>query len=147
MEAKICNKCKNELEIKFFQFKNKKENKRHTICSICQKQYKNKWYKNNHKINKNKFIERTKKNKEKKQQKLYEYLKDKSCIDCGENNILTLEFDHINPKDKIGNIGRMASQGLSWEKILYEINKCEIRCANCHRIKTAKQFSWQKLKF
>lgn len=30
----------------------------------------------------------------------------------------------------------------SWDEILDEIKKCEVVCANCHRIRTAKQFNW-----
>jgi hypothetical protein len=38
-------------------------------------------------------------------------------------------------------------QAYSWTSILAEINKCEIRCANCHRRRTALQFGWPKLTF
>ena len=40
-------------------------------------------------------------------------------------------------------IGRM----VKWNLILEEIKKCEVRCANCHRIKTANQFGFEKLKW
>ena len=32
-----------------------------------------------------------------------------------------------------------------WKTVLEEINKCEVRCANCHRQKTAKDENWYKL--
>ena len=28
----------------------------------------------------------------------------------------------------------------SWDKVLAEIEKCDVRCANCHRRRTAQQF-------
>lgn len=31
---------------------------------------------------------------------------------------------------------------LVWEKILEEISKCEIRCKNCHSLKTAERGGW-----
>jgi 5-methylcytosine-specific restriction endonuclease McrA len=46
------------------------------------------------------------------------------------------EFDH--QKDKFRNISELLRTH-SWEKILEEIKKCEIRCANCHRRKTHKE--------
>lgn len=32
-----------------------------------------------------------------------------------------------------------------WNKILSEIEKCDVRCANCHKRRTARQFNWSKL--
>jgi hypothetical protein len=32
----------------------------------------------------------------------------------------------------------------SWKDLLNEIAKCDVRCANCHRIRTAQQNRWAK---
>lgn len=74
------------------------------------------------------------------------YLKDKSCIKCGINDIRVLEFDHINPKTKSFSIARAITSTLSWENILSEMAKCQILCVNCHKIKTAKEANWYKNK-
>jgi hypothetical protein len=68
--------------------------------------------------------------------KLYEYLSDKKCIDCGEDDPIVLEFDHQDPKTKIKNVASMLSGHYSWSSVLSEIMKCKVRCANCHRRKT-----------
>ena len=34
--------------------------------------------------------------------------------------------------------------GYKWETVQTEINKCKIRCRNCHQIKTHKQFGYFK---
>ena len=62
---------------------------------------------------------------------LVEYLLIHPCVDCGERDIVVLEFDHI--ADKLGNVSALASGGRTWEFIKAEIDKCEVRCANCHR--------------
>ncbi|MEK7572655.1 MAG: hypothetical protein AAB493_02265 [Patescibacteria group bacterium] len=72
--------------------------------------------------------------------KLLEFLSLKSCIDCGENDPIVLEFDHKNTDKKFKQISNMLSGHYSWESLQREIKKCEIRCANCHRRKTYLQF-------
>ena len=80
-------------------------------------------------------------------QKLLEYLSERACIDCGEKDPIVLEFDHRSPKEKSRNVARMLSGHFSWESVIGEIEKCEIRCANCHRRKSYKQFGhWGKTK-
>jgi hypothetical protein len=56
------------------------------------------------------------------------------CVDCGINNHIILDFDHL--RNKKYNISRMIHDGFSWKAIKKEIEKCEIVCANCHRIRT-----------
>lgn len=63
-------------------------------------------------------------------------VKSKGCIICGYNKCLdALVFHHINPaikyrpnykKDYIN------LQCMAWRKMLIEIDKCIIVCANCH---------------
>lgn len=138
MKNKICTKCALKKKEEDFSFKNKAQNKRKTICNECQKAYKNKWYQDNYLEKKDSFKESRKKYKDKLRQKMLDFLSNKKCIDCGEEDIVTLEFDHRENKED--NISRMLSNRRSWDDILNEINKCDIRCANCHKRKTAKQF-------
>lgn len=62
------------------------------------------------------------------------------CVDCGYNdNPIALDFDHIGT-DKVASISQMILVGnRSIESILQEIQKCEVVCANCHRIRTSKR--------
>ena len=68
-------------------------------------------------------------------QMMYTYLSTHPCIDCGEIDIRLLEFDHVRGH-KMANISRLLTQGRNWSIIEAEIDKCEVRCANCHRLKT-----------
>src|SRR2546425_1354527 len=68
---------------------------------------------------------------------LIEYLQAHPCIDCGETDIIVLEFDHV--RDKRDNIATLVSSSRTWPRILAEVQKCEVRCANCHRLKTAQR--------
>jgi hypothetical protein len=67
---------------------------------------------------------------------LWDRLSGAACVDCGESDILVLDFDHIG--DKLGNIADLAVRH-SWARVESEISACEIRCANCHRRRTAQR--------
>jgi 5-methylcytosine-specific restriction endonuclease McrA len=84
------------------------------------------------------------KGRKKKQDRLYNYLSGKCCEVCGEEDIVTLEFDHLEEKTDM--ISEMIFRR-KWEVVQTEINKCQILCANCHKRKTAEQFDWYVLEF
>ena len=66
-----------------------------------------------------------------------EYLASHPCVDCGEADIVVLEFDHvIGEKHKA--ISVLVQNAASTRRIAQEIAKCEVRCANCHRRRTAQ---------
>lgn len=63
------------------------------------------------------------------------HLKTHPCVDCGESDLILLDFDHRNPEDKKGKVARLAADGVSQSRILDEIQKCDVRCAKCHRLR------------
>lgn len=66
--------------------------------------------------------------------RLLEYFLEHPCVDCGETDPIVLEFDHKDSEHKEYNISsKLYNQ--TWETLLNEIVKCEVRCANCHRRK------------
>ena len=68
-----------------------------------------------------------------------EYLSQHPCVDCGEADPVVLEFDHRDPAAKAFNVGEAISKTWRWQVIEEEIAKCDVRCANCHRRRTARQ--------
>ena len=76
---------------------------------------------------------------------LVAYLLAHPCVDCGETDPVKLEFDHRDPSLKRGNIGFIAARK-PWHLVLREIEKCDVRCANCHARRTAKQQNWRKFR-
>jgi hypothetical protein len=75
---------------------------------------------------------------------LWRYLKMfGKCVDCGITDDRVLEFDHING-DKVSGVKRLADSLASLNRIKTEMRKCEVRCCNCHRIKTQIQLGWRK---
>ena len=74
------------------------------------------------------------KQKQQYKQRLKEIKEASGCTDCGEKNHIVLDFDHL--KDKKYNVSRMIHDGFAWKAIRKEIDKCEVVCSNCHRIRT-----------
>ncbi len=70
---------------------------------------------------------------------LIDSLKTSPCLDCGGVfNPWQMDFDHRDPKIKDGDISKLTKWG-SKKKILDEIKKCDLVCANCHRERTHRR--------
>ena len=76
----------------------------------------------------------------------YNYLSVHHCVQCGEADPVTLEFDHLDPAKKRFNISHGIQNTVLLEILIKEINKCQILCANCHRKKTAREQGWFKFR-
>ena len=62
------------------------------------------------------------------------------CADCGViYPPYITDFDHVNHETKLMNISRMRSKHMAIGKIIEEMDKCDVVCANCHRERTNKR--------
>lgn len=69
-------------------------------------------------------------------------VKNVPCMDCNiKYPVYVMDFDHKDQSEKVANVGQIVLQG-SWKKLYAEIEKCDVVCSNCHRIRTAKQLGW-----
>jgi len=138
-----CRTCDLDKPVNQFAWKVKNK-KKQSSCKDCH----NEWSKQHYQDNKAKVIRRSIENNQKvateNQRKMCKYLLDKMCIDCGENNLLVLDFDHLSNKEY--NVARMLSF-CSWNSILKEIEKCEVVCANCHRKRTQERANSYRFRF
>jgi hypothetical protein len=126
---KICCSCKIEKDLKEFSFKNKKKEVYSRECKVCHNIYNKKWYKKHTQERIDYARERT----VELSQKLKKYKRDLKCKNCNESHISTLDFHHRDSKEKDFSISEMIRKGYSWERILKEIEKCDVLCSNCHR--------------
>ena len=63
--------------------------------------------------------------------------KDRPCADCGRRYPrFVMDFDHRDTATKRYNIGRDALSRLNVQQLLSEVAKCDVVCANCHRMRT-----------
>ena len=131
---KQCSKCLQDLDLNSFSSRGKE--RLHSACKDCCKKYSKSYYP----ANKSKWAIRNRNQTRKLANLIQVIKKDKACFDCNKTYpYYVMEFDHIKGV-KINSISRMRTCG-SWEKILKEIDKCELVCANCHRERT-----WNRLR-
>lgn len=73
------------------------------------------------------------------QTELLRQLRDIPCADCLQHfPFFAMDFDHRNPIDKAFEVTRMLGR-VDTEKLLAEVGKCDIVCANCHRERTYRR--------
>jgi protein-arginine kinase activator protein McsA len=64
-------------------------------------------------------------------------LKNAPCVDCGNRfHHAAMDFDHLPGFEKRASVSRLAEQVKSKSVILAEVAKCDLVCANCHRVRT-----------
>lgn len=143
---KKCSHCKKLLPETAFNWKFKNI-KRSVQCRDCSKAY----VKNHYNQNKKYYLEKAKKRNEIEKERCIQYIGSyllaHPCIDCGESDILVLEFDHKERETKIDNVSIILKRKLAFKTLVAEIKKCDVRCANCHRKKTAVESNNWKLQF
>ena len=137
----ICGKEKDDSE---FPFRSKKDGTRQTRCKQCQREYSKRHYaENKEKHNKRRYAH-AKKKRMVLRRKILEHFSSNPCVDCGEADPVVLDFDHVRG-DKKSEVSDLVRRCYDWSVIRDEIKKCDVRCANCHRRKTAMEQRWYHL--
>ncbi len=144
MAFRICTTCFVKKPVEHFSVRDIRIGRRHRVCKMCHKTYRRKHYLRN----KEKYIKKARRWNGKQRKSiedfLFRYLSKHPCIDCGEGDVVVLDFDHRY--DKRMAITQMMKNCYALETIKKEIKKCEVRCANCHRRRTAIECGYWKIK-
>lgn len=143
-KSKKCVSCKRRKTRNDFNKNKTKADGLSNTCFLCNRKRLKLYYRNN----KDRLVAavtiRGREIRERNRRRILNYLLEHPCVDCGETDPIVLDFDHISGKKK-ANVSKLANVGSrSWNAILEEIGKCEIRCANCHRKKTARSLMYFK---
>ena len=116
---KKCTACNELKQITLFAKRKRYKDGRNSRCKKCIAKYRKRWYD--------------------KRREMITKIKDVPCKDCGiKYPPYVMQFDHRYPKDKQIEIGTDATN-YKWGKILDEVKKCDIVCANCHSIRTYRK--------
>lgn len=126
-----CCRCGKEKSEEEFRIRSSSSTGRQSACKECAKAYDKQWLKEHPKKSK-KWIARA--NERRRETRIWfnEYKKTLRCCICGESHPGVLDFHHKDPIEKDKTVSDAVVQ---WgrERILKEVAKCDILCANCHR--------------
>jgi hypothetical protein len=142
--VKRCSACGEVKPVDDFMWNRKATGKRDSYCRSCRAVYKKAHYA----ANKDRYIKNgnawSAKLSAKRTTWLLKYFETHPCVDCGETDPVVLDFDHL--RDKLFDIG-VGLHYKNWDAVLAEIEKCEVRCANCHRRRTARSAGYARVFF
>lgn len=138
MERRRCGACKKNRLLKFFAARNKQAGTYQAWCRDCRSSYDQVRY--NSSDEQKRIRRKNDRIRERNAKFICDYLLAHPCVECDESDPLVLDFDHVRG-DKRFNVSTAVRNCYSLETISTEIAKCDIRCASCHRRKTAKTFA------
>ncbi len=130
-----CSRCQQFKPPDSFNWRRKRIGQRDSYCRPCRADYKQEHYAANRQRYMDHAGKRRRAVRAERMAYLAEFFETRPCVDCGETDLRVLEFDHRG--DKSFNVG-YGLQRHAWPRVLAEIDKCDVRCANCHRRKTAR---------
>ncbi len=139
---KRCYSCKTEKPLVDFPVNRKRADGHGSMCKDCKKSYNASYYVDTKDRHNPARAARRNQLRSEAAEHVYKYLRSHPCVDCGEADIVVLDFDHRG--EKVAEINAMIHAGRAWPLILAEIQKCEVVCANDHRRRTAKTFGWRR---
>ena len=111
-------------------------------CRDCNRAASRRYYAENRERHIQTIVARTAKRRREAKTFLAAYLNDHPCVDCGTTDVRVLEFDHREPATKRAAVSVLAAEGYSLAAIRAEVGKCDVRCANCHLLRTSDQLNW-----
>lgn len=134
--ARLCPACSTEKTPDEF---NRKGGALQSKCRSCQRAYHRLYYRRN----KSRFITKNRRNKNRQRKRLRAILwdvKQRPCQDCGGSfHPWVMELDHRDGSTKTAAVADLASKGCTDARLLEEIEKCDVVCANCHRMRTYRR--------
>jgi hypothetical protein len=142
VETRHCSKCDRDLATS--SFTQRKNGRWAAYCRQCMSLYcRNHYEKNAAKHNARRKADRTR-YRLRNRKVVLDFLRSHPCIDCGETDLNVLDFDHVESQNKREEISLLSRRGRGLAELQLEMSRCVVRCANCHRRRTARQFGWAK---
>lgn len=130
---KTCTKCglpKDESEFSWSILGVKK----HSSCKRCRADERMGYYERNKEKELTYKWHRQLRMREQAKAFVEQYKATHPCVDCGKSDPRFLTFDHVRGT-KRKSISNMVNLGYTIESIQAELEKCEVRCLECHHLR------------
>ncbi len=138
--VRTCSRCHAVKPIDEFAIKERTRGTRRSYCRPCARAYGREHYERNRAY----YLAKARRSRARfraaSRDLAYDYLKTHPCVDCGESDPVVLEFDHRDPGTKLLSVSELIRHR-SAAMVAAEIEKCDVRCVNCHRRRTASQIA------
>ena len=141
--AKNCLKCGPQ-PIEHFGKNARYKDGLHPYCKSCRSEQGKERWQGLTDEQKQRILAQQAAGKRMKQEEVLRYLLDHCCVDCGEDDPVVLEFDHVRG-EKLGDVSSLLDRHAFTPTIEAEIAKCDVVCANCHRRRTAQRGNFFRL--
>lgn len=135
MDVKRCSTCRTDQPLDAFAVSRRARDGRQSRCRACWRG----WYAEHRDEHIALVGRRRAQVRAEHRQRLVEHLLAHPCADCGEADLRVLDLDHDDPAGKVADVARLISMNIAWQRIAEEIAKCTVRCASCHRRRTAEE--------
>jgi hypothetical protein len=133
---KRCGACGKDKGEEQFGWKNKAKGHRQSYCKDCKNAANRAWY-SRHAETQKQAVTRNNVRATEERRRVIRAAKQRPCVDCGHSYpFYVMDLDHVRGT-KFRSISQMVNgHKYSIAKILEEIAKCDVVCANCHRERT-----------
>lgn len=138
-----CSGCRANKQLHDFAYHDRSKGTLQNMCRSCKARLRRDHYVSNKPAYIEWAVRQTRRKRDEHNALVHAYLRGHPCVDCGEADITLLEFDHVDERTKFRDISRLLGRR-DWATVFREIAKCEVRCVNCHRRRTADRFKWSK---
>src|SRR5690242_12009021 len=113
----ICVMCHEDKPASEFAFQSIATGKLQSHCRTCQAAYRRQHYLDNRDVYITREVARIAGFRRENRILLFEYVSTHPCVDCGERDVLVLEFDHRDPATKRRDVGYLAARK-PWKFVL-----------------------------
>jgi hypothetical protein len=129
--TKICCRCSQPRPVEDFNKNRKRRDGLQSFCRTCDNGQRRAWYRQPGM--KDAEIARNREQRRAIVEWFAELKSRLKCDQCPENHPATLDFHHRNAEEKDFGLAELSRKSTNKDRILRELAKCQVLCANCHR--------------